>query len=48
MLFSIFIESMNMLYRRRAGPLHPSGYLPRRPPPENGNDENRQDGDRQN
>jgi hypothetical protein len=25
---------MNMLYRRRAGPLHPSGYLPRRPPPE--------------
>jgi predicted tellurium resistance membrane protein TerC len=48
MLFSIFIESMNMLYRRRAGPLHPSGYLPRRPPPENGNDENRQDEDRQN
>jgi predicted tellurium resistance membrane protein TerC len=34
MLFSIFIEAMNMLYRRRAGPLHPSGYLPRRPPPE--------------
>jgi predicted tellurium resistance membrane protein TerC len=33
MLFSIFIEGMNMLYRRRAGPLNPTGYLPRRPPP---------------
>ena len=33
MLFSIFIEAMNMLYRRRAGPLNPTGYLPRRPPP---------------
>jgi predicted tellurium resistance membrane protein TerC len=34
MLFSIFIEAMNMLYRKRAGPLHPGGYLPRRPPSE--------------
>jgi predicted tellurium resistance membrane protein TerC len=33
MLFSIFIEALNMLYRRRAGPLNPTGYLPRRPPP---------------
>jgi predicted tellurium resistance membrane protein TerC len=33
MLFSIFIEAMNMLYRRRAGPLNPTRYLPRRPPP---------------
>src|SRR5262245_20443465 len=31
MLFSIFIEGLNMLYRRRAGPLNPTGYLPRRP-----------------
>ena len=30
MLFSIFIEAMNMLYRRRAGPLNPTGYPPRR------------------
>jgi predicted tellurium resistance membrane protein TerC len=35
MLFSIFIEAMNMLYRRRAGPLNPTRYLPRRrSPPE--------------
>ena len=33
MAFSMFIEAMNMLYRRRAGPLNPTGYLPRRPPP---------------
>jgi predicted tellurium resistance membrane protein TerC len=33
MLFSIFIEAMNMLYRRRAGPLNPTRYLPRRPSP---------------
>jgi predicted tellurium resistance membrane protein TerC len=31
-LFAIFIEGMNMIYRRRASPLHPGGYLPRRPP----------------
>jgi predicted tellurium resistance membrane protein TerC len=44
MLFSIFIEGMNMLYRRRAGPLNPTGYLPRRPPPYVERQEEKEDG----
>jgi predicted tellurium resistance membrane protein TerC len=39
MLFSIFIEAMNMLHRRRAGPLNPTRYLPRRPSPRPGREE---------